>query len=296
MTEKGCLPLLQITKDLRYKMVFLATVHHLPGMDAQLVANKTEDTIKNEIQMMLSVKDIYFYALHRNSPCMNDGNSSKMKINFEWEFFVFQSVNRIIIERHLTYFFGRNITGRRGIHSIQISEDAESLGKNQIAPNIDKTGVQCPIVLSSVSHVLRPDHFHMAKVSDVLICRQIELDKDEYNITDNNSLYLRRKNVIAGFSKYDITPTGRVRVCYKLLQELEYFGQVGTDASNNDVEKYLWSVSLICTVVSVICLSISLLIYCMLPSLWDSSRKAHHVIDDVIAVYSCVPTDYFHCS
>ena len=267
MTEKGCVPLLQITKDLRYKMVFMATAHHLPGMDSQLVANKTEDTIKNEIQIMLSAKDIHFYALRRNSPCMNDANRTRVNINFEWELFVFQSVNRTIIERNLTYFFGRKIPGRQGIHSIQISEDAVLDGKNPNAPSMAKIPVVRSLTSSAVSNVLQPDYFHIAKVSEVLLCRQIELDKDEYNVTDNNSLYLRRNNVIIRFSKYDITPTGRVRVCYELLQELEYFGQAQTDASKNDVEHYLWIVSIICTVVSVICLSISLLIYCLFPTL-----------------------------
>ena len=259
---------MQITKDLRYKMAFLATVYHLPGMDAQLVANKAEYTIKNEIKIMLSANDIYFYALHRSSPCMGDDNSTKVRINFEWEFFIFQSVNRIIIERNLTYFLRSNFPGSAGINNIQISEDADILGNNpSFIPSMDRVPNECPLASSAVSHVLRPDYFHMAKVSDVLICRQIELDEDEYNITDNKSLYLRRRDVITRFSNYDITPNGRVRVCLELLQELDYFVQVGMDASKNDVEKYLWIVSLICTVVSVVCLSISLLIYCAFPVL-----------------------------
>ena len=55
------------------------------------VANKTGDTIKNDIQIVLSAKDIHFYALRRNSPCMNDKNSTRVQIILEWEFFVFQS-------------------------------------------------------------------------------------------------------------------------------------------------------------------------------------------------------------
>ena len=70
-----------------------------------------------------------------------------------------------------------------------------------------------------------------------------------------------------GYNDYDIMPNGKLRVCLEYLESLNYFGQTEIYFFTNELERHLWIVSLTCTSVSVICLSISLLIYCVIPGL-----------------------------
>ena len=125
MTDSGCVPLLHITRDLRYQLVFRATVHHRPGMDAKSVDKEVNIRIQNEIVALLSVNNILFYESNRRLPCMHASNSTELDINFVLELFVFQSVNRNLIEKNLTLFLSSTIHGEDGIRAIKISDKTE---------------------------------------------------------------------------------------------------------------------------------------------------------------------------
>ena len=66
--------------------------------------------------------------------------------------------------------------------------------------------------------------YYVARVSDVLLCRQIELEEHEYNITEDHTLSLHRHNIMINYTQYDTTPNNKIRICYRVLEKYEFFG------------------------------------------------------------------------
>ena len=274
MSDSGCVPLLHITRNLRYQLVFLATVHHRPGMDAYSVDKAVNTRIMNEIGALSSVNKILFYESNRRLPCMYPSNSTKLDINFVLELFVFQSVNRVLIEKNLTLFLSSTIQGENGIHDIKLSDNSEYFESNAfIPPRFGEIPTHCPSESGDDLSYMDHKNYHIIKVSEVLFCPQVDLEEGEYNITDNKSLRLLRSDVVAGYNDYDIMPNGKLRVCLEYLESLNYFGQGEVYSITDELKQHLWIVSLACTSVSVICLSISLLIYCVIPGLRTTPGK-----------------------
>ena len=267
MADSGCVPLLQTTRDLRYQLAFLATVHHRPGMGKYSITHQVNIRLQNEIMALLSVKNILFYKSDRRLPCMYASNSTELNINFILELFVFESVNRFHIEKNLTFFLSSTLHGENGIHAIKLSYETEYFESDTFLPRFGEIPIHCPSASSDDLPFVKPRNYNMVKVSNVLFCHQVELEEEEYNMTDNRSLHLLRSDTVAGYNDYDIMPNGRLRVCLEYLESLNYFGHGEMYSFSNELKRHLWIVSVACTSVSVICLSISLYIYCVIPEL-----------------------------
>ncbi|KAK3103506.1 hypothetical protein FSP39_019715 [Pinctada imbricata] len=117
--------------------------------------------------------------------------------------------------------------------------------------------------------------FFIAKVSKVLTCTQIELYEDEYNISnDNLSIFLHGIDRNVPFDEFAKSTTGHIRICLEYLKEKQYF--LRPHAQSNEVHKYskyLWTMSLVCSIISIISLGLTLTIYFLLPQLRTTSGK-----------------------
>ncbi|KAK3108043.1 hypothetical protein FSP39_000012 [Pinctada imbricata] len=114
--------------------------------------------------------------------------------------------------------------------------------------------------------------YYSAKVASTLLCPQIELDDDEYNVSDDYSILTLSRD---GFDneilsdEFAMTPDGRMRVCLEYLQKINYIPTYMSDESITlDLKKkYLWILSLGSSGLSIICLLVGLICYAILPSL-----------------------------
>ncbi|KAK3086468.1 hypothetical protein FSP39_018891 [Pinctada imbricata] len=115
------------------------------------------------------------------------------------------------------------------------------------------------------------DGYFSAKVSNVLLCPQIKLDEDEYNVSDDGSiLTLTREGFESvSFDEFATTPSGQMRVCLNYLRKIKYIPMPMTDgAVEVDLkQKYLWIMSLVSSALSVVSLTLGLTVYFCVPNL-----------------------------
>ena len=276
LSKSECQPLFPITMNLRYNMEFMATVDHSPGLNPREVLFKTSTSLQRELQNYLGIHLMFTRGFFQaNRACDDDDSVIKETIvQVELNIFIIESISRLQVERKLNDFLTKTLNTSYSL-IIQLSgyENVPNYGNT-----LDKSG--CRIVFSArvprapvLPNAFTPFDFYLAKVSNVLLCRQIELEDNEYNITEDQTLILHRHNIIVNYTQYDVTPDKKIRVCYEILENMEYFGVPEKLVIVDEKMKNLWIASLVCTVISVICLLASLVVYLLFPSLRTTAGK-----------------------
>lgn len=97
------------------------------------------------------------------------------------------------------------------------------------------------------------------KVVDLLVCQQVELDKNEFETLDEYSIFIPAISTRLGLSKFIIIGE-RVRVCVA-----DYFGDISDLGKNSSVNSYIANVYIVCLSVSLVCILITLLTFYLFP-------------------------------
>ena len=220
LTAIGCVPLLTVTNNLRYQLEFKATAYHVTEIRTSDIMHFVDSRIMSKLLSVLK-----FVSYHRtswtDSPCEeNNTENHPIEVFFEVDLFVADSVRRIDIEQKLNNFLTRSIPDDRISYSILLSNYA-----NMQLHNASKIGCKADDYYSFIPFVppFSTQRYRKSLVSNVLLCRLITLGTDDYNITENNTVYLMRKDVIVDPSQYEILPDRSVRVCYEYLKTISFF-------------------------------------------------------------------------
>ena len=249
-------------------MVFKAFVNHAPGLHPYDVLGSTVEALQRELRNYLGISIQVTRGLHiANRACDKvDANVQVTVVHVEYHVFIMESTERLQLEQKLNEFSTKTINASNSI-GIELSE------YDNIPDERDIKG--CP--LEFLATVLLENGFfsdiYMAKVSNVLLCRQIEIHDDEYNITADNSLHLPLYNITISNTQYDTTPDKKIRVCVETLENLGYFGGPDQITVEDEKLKHLWITGLVCSSISIVCLLSSLIIYCMIPTLRTTAGK-----------------------
>ena len=239
-------------------------MHYVAGSKTSDMLAFVDSRIMTELQSVTKFVS-YYSSSWTDSPCqLNRTEYDEIEMFFEVELFVADSVWRIYLEQELNNFLTQSIPGDQLLYSIELSNNVNTQIRNS-----SQSGCKIENGFSSNSSELKyaPQMYRKVLVSSVLLCRLITLGTEEYNVTENNHVSLARKDAILPTSQYEILTDGSMRVCYEYLKQIAFFKNHFDAYPNFEIERYLWIVTLSCTIVSVIVLFISLLIYCIFPEL-----------------------------
>ena len=267
MSEDLCQPLLRETRHLRYKMAFGFSVKSAISMSMDKVLlvylNHLEYFIKSQLSNNNTSNIFETILIVANQSCNSSISagtpfSGAIYLNIFFDFIVL----RVKIERTLNDF----------IYHIDLN-NFHNFTNVKLFPNPSAYDLPSKLPLNSNCYlrIQNPNiqnHSHgyiQSKVSPVLLCKQISLDKTEYKINHigpgHSNLFLVRKKKILSFDQFDVTPHGDVRVCVDVLNELNYFNF--DDESTDD----LWTITTVCNTISMVCLVFALVTYLLFPSL-----------------------------
>ena len=255
-----------MTKHLRYKMAFGFSVRSVIFQPMFKVLSEYSNLLKYIIISQLSnikyIPNIFETIIVVANQMCNSSLSSGTTFSGAIYFSVFLdiSVFRVKIETILNDF----------VHRIDMN-DTDSFNNVKLFPNASAYDLPSKLPMDSNCY-LQIQFFDMqkhsqgyiqSKVSSVLLCKQIALDKTEYNIDQigpgHSNLFLLRKKKFLSFDQFDVTPDGVVRVCVNVLNELNYFD----GATAHD----LWIITTVCNTLSMVCLVLALVTYLLFPSL-----------------------------
>ena len=223
-----------------------------------------------DLRILTKLLSVFKYVSYNSSSWTdsscheNTTEYQPIEVFFTVELFVTESVRRTDIENELNNFLTQSLPSDQFFYSIVLSNNV-----NLQLCNFSQFSCKSNDGLTLIPTGMKfsPQRYRKSFVSNVLLCRLITLGNEEYNITESNQVYLIRKEVTVEPSQYEVSPDGGLLICYEYLKAINFFEKELYLYPNFEFERYLWIVSLSCTVVSVIFLSISLFIYSLFPGL-----------------------------
>ena len=264
-----CQPLLPVTRYLRYKMAFGFSVEAAISMpmDKVLLAylNHLKCTIKSQLSNSNNTSNMFETILIVGNQTCNSSISAGTTFSGAIYFNIFlnSSVLRVKIEKTLGDFIYRiDVNNSYKFTNVKHFPNQSAYGLPSKLP-LDSLDSNCYLQIPSPDMQNHSQGYIQSKVSPLLLCKQISLDKTEYKINHigpgHSNLFLLRKMKLLSFDQFDVTPHGDVRVCVDVLRELNYFD----DELAND----LWTITTVCNTFSIVCLVLALVTYLLFPSL-----------------------------
>jgi hypothetical protein len=163
-----------------------------------------------------------------------------------------------------------------GQYRSQDSDDKKNAWDADIPYTDPYDGIDLPVAYMSGNLLDDPcKHTVVVQVSDFPYCPQIELDTEEYNVTfETGSIRIPGLNWTLSRTEYiPVRAHPAIRVCAdEYLARAEQFSCNETDCNlkpnklNTDVD-IKGILSFVCTVLSILCLLITLMTYCTFPML-----------------------------
>lgn len=101
-------------------------------------------------------------------------------------------------------------------------------------------------------------YFKSTFVDEIMLCEQLEFTSDEYKIdTEKMTIKLTNQNEELSYDKYKVMPNGNIRVCLETLKNSL------PSTENVTVNLALSILTLVCVGISILCLIITFLTYCI---------------------------------
>ncbi|XP_069121320.1 uncharacterized protein [Argopecten irradians] len=257
-----CKPLLKNTENLLYVLSF--SLEGYSGFLPQHLLDVMQQKLRSVIS---SINDsIVFDSIHMslNKSCDTPFiiNSVGVRILVHTTIFIPEKVDRILTERRLVNitredFYVDNFTYFKTFPSY----DAFTI------PVILKTlpfASQCHVTYTNPKNYDFEKNFHASVVSDLLLCTHVILESQDFRIDGSYmSLSIGNNNRKFNPLEYMLIGTG-ARIClddFRVISE-EF---LNTDEEMSEISKALGVFELICTVISLICLFMTFVTYCLFP-------------------------------
>ncbi|XP_033746938.1 uncharacterized protein LOC117332162 [Pecten maximus] len=269
LNDTSCIPLLSITNNLRYT-ISIEFTGHLQGNQTNALdfLATMENGIKLHISKIFGTTEFVLDNFHllSNFPC----ESTSADINIETiKLFLYMTVH---IEGYVPRFRTENLLLENISDMWNISVDNErvisltsktSLRAVMTPSIIEKASFKetCYIQRFSNHRFVPLQTFRSVYVTKVLLCQQIELESDEYDVnTVNMEITIHSLGKTLPFDKFQRSSHGRVRVCVEDVDAI-------SDPVVEYVDPTLPILTLVCNMASLICLFLTFVVYLVNPTL-----------------------------
>ncbi|XP_071175170.1 uncharacterized protein [Mytilus edulis] len=268
LTSNGCVPLLPFTSNLGYILSL-----KLRGKATSTINKTTQflDTVENSfltfLQTYLNVKGLLLdlSALHVNLSCSTtliEGTS--IDIILDQNIFVDETVERSYIEKKLI-----NLTHNTFsilYRNVPFKFNIKREGKLYNFPGvIYRMGSAETCRYSNVRTNASAHLYKYSEVSELLVCEQVEIDESEFQIDKNNQkLTLNISGSVTHYdNEYILMSDKKARLCLKDFKDIF--------PSQPDFESQaitlLGILMMSCTCLSLICLFLTFITYCLFSTL-----------------------------
>ncbi|XP_069136322.1 uncharacterized protein [Argopecten irradians] len=269
MNDTNCIPLLSVTNNLRYTMSIEFKGHFNDNQTNALnFLTSMETGIKRHIYKALGTTEFVMDNFHllSNFPC--DSISAYVRTG-TINMFLYLTVH---IQGYVPRFRTENslLDNTSDMWIVYVDNDknislsAKTSLKAAMTPSvIQKASFKETCYLQRFSsHIFVPlNTFRSVYISKILLCRQIELESDEYDInTLQMELRIHSIGKTLPFDKFQRSSHGRVRVCVEDVDAI-------SDPPTEYVDLALSILTFVCNIVSMICLLLTFIVYLINPTL-----------------------------
>lgn len=223
-----------------------------------------EISFKEFLLENLGLSDLYFEStfFFSNLHCSMNGRhqwakGSEVLISVYQKIFIAQNVNRSMVEEKLVSLPTAEFNISDEVFMIYYDEASFN-----VPSLISKSRFTDKCFLKEAEKIGDSELYIHSHVNKLLLCKQIELKDDEFKIDEKN---LKLTIVSSGFEinhdEYILTSSSNARICFnkfKMAHTRKF--------DNNPIDVWV-VIQLVCTCVSLVCLFLTFITYCLFPSL-----------------------------
>lgn len=269
MIHDECVPLLQITSNLGY-ILSLGLKSQIKNTvnDADMFFNFVDIDFQIYLKQYLQVSSLTCESsyLYSNLSCKESEswiNGTDFEVYIYVKIFIEEIVNRTFIENKLVSLSNQmfNYSYESSVYDFSIYTDANTFHLPEFIHKIEFTD-WC--FIRDTNHMIHLQRYVHSHVSELLTCKQIELIENEF-IIDFKSLKLTitSNNMEIENDQYILKGFRRARICVEKFEMILQSTGDGTNENNN-----IWGIAImICTIISLVCLVLTFITYCLFPSL-----------------------------
>ncbi|XP_063441978.1 uncharacterized protein LOC134722298 [Mytilus trossulus] len=260
----SCTPLLLITNQLGYILPMrIECITNLVAHNKILedIEKEIEEFIKNYLTVEKDL-DVVSSNMVTNISC-DTNETAGVEILANVEFFIEESVFRKDIETKLIHLSEEMVNiSKDDFHiSLNVSLDQRARNTKAMINNAAQFTGMCYLSKPDLKQRRSHKFFTFSHVSKLLLCQQVDLKKEEIIIdsTASSFIMLKSTNIKIQQGMFKLTASGGARICVdtmKLLRKPE----VGINYIVN-------TVTAIASVISMICLFLTFVTYCIFPNL-----------------------------
>lgn len=277
IVNSGCKPLLQLSSKLGYilfasiKVATRAQIDNIDGFLSLIDATFKEHVVRN---MSLTSSEYPFDSTYLISDhnCEQDiKKGGEIIVSVYYELFFDFNVNRTNVEEALVQSISSkfNIISEDVTHFAEVFPDSTAMKTpSVIAESKLKNNCHIQEQKSKYKYQDQKNIYIYSNVTDLLLCEQVELSSDEYEI-DNSTLVLNLGNRMVKLSseKYIFIAPNKARLCVKYLTPMTLY------TWNGSKDTITFILTFICMGISLLCLLVSFFTYCIFKSLRTLAGK-----------------------
>ncbi|XP_060064317.1 uncharacterized protein LOC132544700 [Ylistrum balloti] len=263
LTNQTCKPLLTRTNNLRYTLAFTLegniTLTVSPHDLLQIVTRKVKDEISKNIGGVTF--DSFHIMVNLKCDHMISNDTEEVTFNLHTVFFVSGDVDRFLTEEKLL----------KMTDNIYISNNVV------LKSSLTSEAFMLPALVNAISFMnhcysktMRETTFSLhnnyqpSLVSPLLLCRQVELEREEFEL-DESTFEITLFKSTRKLYQYDfLLIDKKVRVCLKDFEEM-FNGSYVTKYSEPPLHAALNITTLVCNIISLVCLFLTFITYCLFP-------------------------------
>ncbi|XP_033732606.1 probable G-protein coupled receptor Mth-like 2 [Pecten maximus] len=265
LTNKTCKPLLTKTTNLRYTMAFkLESNLTLPGRARDLLEPVMRQ-VKGEITQ--KIRGISFDSFHImvNMKCDDIISSETGEVIFmvHTMFLIRNYVDRLSTEEALLNLSNRTFIFHHVAWKSSLSSEAFML-----PALVNTVGFMSHCYSKTIEHTTFNLHnnYQPALVSPLLLCRQVELDQDEFEVEESTFEISLSKSTRKLHQDEFLLIDKKVRICLYNFQDM-FNGSIAARFSEPPLYAPLKITTFVCNVISLVCLLITFITYCLFPTM-----------------------------
>ncbi|XP_069121319.1 uncharacterized protein [Argopecten irradians] len=265
LTNMTCKPLLTKTNNLRYTLAFTLEANLSAPMKSSDILEPVMREVKGQITKQ--IRGISFESFHimTNLKCDDPISNANGGLTFmvHTMFLIWKYVDRLSTEKTLLKFTNGTFLFQNVLWKSTVSSEAFML-----PALVNTVGFMNHCYSKTVKGTTfnLHDNHKPVLVSQLLLCPQVELEEDEFEVDESHFEISVMKSDRKLHQEEFLLIDKKVRVCLKDFEEM-FNGSIVSSLSQSPLYEPLKITTLVCNIISLICLFLTFITYCLFPAM-----------------------------
>ncbi|OWF39941.1 uncharacterized protein LOC110464396 [Mizuhopecten yessoensis] len=265
LTNKTCKPLLKRTNNLRYTVAVSLEGNVTLTMSSQNLLEMMMRNIKDNISRNVGRVSFDSFHIMVNMKCDHviSNDTEGLKFTVHTTFLISDDVDRLFTEQTLLNLTNNNYVFENV--ALQSSVTSEAFMLPTLVNAISFMNHCYSKTIRETAFSLH-NNYQTSLVSPLLLCRQVELEEDEFDVDESTLEMSVSKSTRKLYQDQFLLIDNKVRICLNDFRNI-FNGSFVTGFGEPPLHGALKITTLVCNVISLVCLFLTFITYCVFPAM-----------------------------